>query len=87
MSEFTDQVPPDQDLIDDLVKTVNRHISRMTVGNVFASLMVVASSVIHSKLAGRPPSPSAISGLCQLAAHFLAKPQKPANPKSILELQ
>lgn len=75
---------PDQDLIDDLVKTVNRHGDRLNMGSVFASLMVVASTAIHSGMGGRMPDRRALWGLCQFAVGFLAKPHKPANPKTVI---
>lgn len=71
---------PDKDLVDALLAAINRDQSRMTIGNIFGSLLVVMRAILWDG-GRRKPSPQAMRDLMMIATRYLATPPRAEGPR------
>lgn len=71
---------PDKDLVDAMVALINREQSRLTVGNIFGSLLVAMRVVLWDG-GMRKPSQDAMRQLMLMATKYLATPPRAAGPR------
>lgn len=64
---------PDGDLVDELRAVLDKHSSRLAIGNMFGSLLVCLRLVIFAQTNRSRPSASAVHGLVMMAAEYLSK--------------
>ncbi|HKU52826.1 MAG TPA: hypothetical protein VJQ25_10195 [Nitrospira sp.] len=74
---------PDKDLVEALMACINRETNRLTVGNLFGSLLVVMRMVIYSQKTIRQPDRNAVRGLIQMMALYIGKPPTNADDPSL----
>jgi len=77
---------PDRDLVDELMSVVNRNSERLTVGNIFGSLLVVMRASLFSRTTGgRHVTNDQVRDLCVMAARYLSRPPRREGPTLSME--
>ena len=75
---------PDKDMVDELRAVINRHSSRLTIGNQFGSLLVALRLVLWAQSTAPQPTTSQLHQLMLLLTSYLVRRPKQAEDPSLI---